>query len=143
MTYVLTTLTEDWPVLRRRTPATWLWLDMVPPGLHLGDSLPEDMPAQLSHVWGWGPGWWVRVRADRDLPGGMVGALLTQTEQSGSEPTPSVAIHELQTWGTDDPAVSLADPYPLPRKMRRLVATFPRLGHSGQVGLATLDFVDG
>lgn len=63
-----------WESLPRLTVLGWLWLDMVGQGLHMADALPETPPAQLSHLWGWGPESLFRVRADRGLAGGFVGA---------------------------------------------------------------------
>ncbi len=63
-----------WESLRRLKVSEWLWLDMVGQGLHRADALPEAQPAQLSHLWGWGSEMLFRIRADRSLPGGFVGA---------------------------------------------------------------------
>lgn len=72
MMHAMTEVT--WESLRRLEVSGWLWLDMVGQGLHQAESLPESPPAQLSHLWGWGPEALFRVRADRSLPGGFVGA---------------------------------------------------------------------
>jgi hypothetical protein len=67
-----------WESLRRLKVLGWLWLDMVGSGLHMAGTLPETRPAQLSHLWGWGPESLFRVRADRGLAGGFVGASVTR-----------------------------------------------------------------
>lgn len=61
----------------------WLWISVDPaaPAV-LANELPETMPRQITHLWGWGPGRMLRARVDSsilpDACDGVVGALLGQ-----------------------------------------------------------------
>mgnify|MGYP007082249531 CR=1 FL=1 len=64
----------------------WLWLDMDGIGLHMAKTLPNAPPSQLSHLWGWGPEFLFRLRADLSLPHGLVGARVARANLgSGAE----------------------------------------------------------
>ncbi len=79
----LTTLTVDWDGLQDLGMSEWLWADTERPGLHCAATLPGVAPGQVSHVWGWAPGRWVRLRIDPDLATGVAGALLTEQNPVG------------------------------------------------------------
>lgn len=130
-----------WAELRGLPDATWIWLDMAGEGLHRAENLPEEIPPQLSHVWGWGLGWWVRARADFDLPGRVRAMILRSASPDEREP---VAVETLpfRTWATKDNAVSaggLVDE--LPRHMRQLLVRLPRPTQSG-LWMQSVSFVD-
>lgn len=101
-----------WSSLKELPRGRWLWLDMVRPGLHVGD-LPDDPTTQLTHLWGWGNGWWVRVRADVDMEQGMGGLILTSERSAVALRTApdwkeaSVVSAQRRTWATTDAEVSV------------------------------------
>lgn len=79
----------------------WMWLDTMEGGLHHGPNLPEMQPAGLTHVWGWRDDGsvLVRIRADRDLPDGFVGARLVIAEP-GDPDAVDVTVTRCSTWPT-------------------------------------------
>lgn len=79
MTGVAELSVAGWGDVQKIAVDDWLWLDMAEGGLHRG-SLPGTMPSQLSHVWGWSARHLVRLRFDRDLPNGVVGAEIPVAE---------------------------------------------------------------
>lgn len=142
MTYTLETLNDPvWEKLAELPDATWIWLDMVGGGLHRGPTLPTTVPSQLSHVWGWGPGWWVRGRADIDLPG-RVAALVLRSAPAGDSGAVEVEFKTFRTWATKDNAVSASGSVDaLPRQMRELVLRLPQATGSG-LWRDSVSFVD-
>lgn len=143
MSFTLETVnTPVWENLRELPGATWIWLDMVSDGLHQGPSLPADIPSQLSHAWGWGPGWWARGRADIDLPG-RVGALVLRAAPAGTTSAVDVLVTTFRTWATKDNEVSAGEGIERPpRQMRELVVRLPRATQSG-LWLDAVSFIDG
>lgn len=139
-TYRLDDLAPSWDALRAEPAHGWLWLDMVVPGLHTGATLPETQPAQLSHVWGWGAGWWIRVRADVDLPGGLVGARLTDVPETEGTPDLAVTMSEVTPWATTDGQVSLPGDPGLDG-LRKITCAVTRV-QSGQLTLVDIDLMD-
>lgn len=130
-----------WQTLHELAGGTWIWLDMVEGGLHLAEWLPAAIPAQLSHVWGWGPKWWVRGRADLDLPGG-IGALILREALPGTGQIVDVQALPFRTWATSDNAVSLAPSADrLPKQMRQLIVRLQTPTDSG-LWQTTASFVD-
>jgi hypothetical protein len=127
MTHLLTTVEDQvWATLRAMTGASWIWLDMTGTGLHVGGELPEAVPAQLSHAWGWGPGWWVRARADVDLPGGIRAVRLTpsgagQATANAPGRAVSVTAAPIQGFSTDTAVGHAAPGVTLPEGLRSLV----------------------
>lgn len=101
----------DWDSLRSASGLTgWLWVDtdttVTPRGVHIVDALPESEPAQVTHVWGWGPGRWARVRVDRE-PGAsqstVRGALLVKSDAG----TLDVVTELAQVWPASEGRVGM------------------------------------
>lgn len=85
------TLSGTWADLASVGCEEWLWLDTDGDGVHLSATVPAE-PAQVTHVWGWGPDRAVRARVDVDLPHasgetGLAGAVLRwgQGQPAGSD----------------------------------------------------------
>ena len=149
MTHRLTTVEDPvWATLRGMTGASWIWLDMTGTGLHTGAELPAAVPAQLSHAWGWGPGWWVRARADVDLPGGIRAVLLTPSadgEAAGRATgrAVTVTVEPIQGFSTDLAVGHAAPGVTLPERLQSLVVRLSEAtpdGHS--LWQTSVSFVD-
>ncbi len=145
-THTLSTFVGGWDDLVALA-GRWLWLDMVGTGIHLGDTLPGTRPAQLSHAWGWGEGWWIRVRADVDLPGGLVAARLDLLPaepalRAAAAGTPVIpTARKVRTWGRNDAEVSAAEQPDMPARLRELHVRLDAPGE-GVISAATLVFID-
>ena len=57
----------------------WYWCDLD--GQHADEALPAEVPA-TTHMWGWGPQRWVRLRVDGEY---APGAILTGAGHTGEE----------------------------------------------------------
>lgn len=100
-------LLEDltWEGVRSLGMAEWLWLDMVDEGIHIGETLPATPPNQLSHIWGWAPRRCVRIRADKDIPGGLCGSELLL-----GIGTDAVVRRQVSLWAEGDGRAAISNP---------------------------------
>lgn len=104
---------NTWDSLKVLPCEEWLWIDTAGAGVHLTTSLGNE-PAQVTHVWGWGPHVAVRARIDPDLPHatgetGAAGAVLRLDDDTPADAmTVEVSVSEHPVWSPSDGRANLA-----------------------------------
>lgn len=105
--YLLPVLAPSWGELPDQLPSfhAWAWCDVTAPGVHAQHDLPDTVPRDATHLWGWTTGQqWCALRVTTH-DGPVVGALVSSTLRSGAKQV-SLSQRKAELWSGQDGRVS-------------------------------------
>lgn len=107
--YLLPVLSPSWKGLPGQLSSfqTWAWCDVTAPGVHAQPHLPDTVPRDTTHLWGWTSGQqWCSLRVIAH-DGAVVGALVSSAPRPGAQRV-SLSRRKAELWSGEDERVSRA-----------------------------------